>query len=59
MAVMMWAGDGFSLGSEQVGKKVDIKGKTGVITEATDLTVIIRWDRWWWRLKDWIDYIWA
>ena len=48
-----WIGEG--LGSEQIGRSVDIQGKKGVVVEGTGLTITVRWNElprisWWKRL---------
>jgi hypothetical protein len=37
-----WIGDG--LGSDQIGRSVEIEGKKGVVVEGTGLTITVRWN---------------
>ena len=41
---MLWTGDGFSTGRKQIGRRVNIDGRKGVVVDGSDLTITIRWD---------------
>ena len=41
---MIWNGDGFSSGKDQIGKRVNINGKKGRVVDAMDLSITVEWD---------------
>lgn len=42
---MIWVGDGMCPdGDKQVGRKVNIDGRTGEVIEGTPLMIKVRWD---------------
>lgn len=51
---MVWIGDGFNSAKDQVGRRVSIDGRAGVVTAATDLFITVKFDKWWswkWLLR--------
>ena len=51
---MVWIGDGFSSAKDQVGRRVKLNGREGVVTDASELTITVKFDRWWpwkWLLR--------
>lgn len=49
---LVWFGDGFNAGSAQVGRRVNIHGKTGVVVSGTDMFIDVEWDGWWYRVMN-------
>ena len=43
---MIWIGDGFNSAKDQIGRRVNIDGRTGVVTHATELFITVKFDRW-------------
>lgn len=41
---MLWIGDGFSSGKDQIGRKINLNGKTGVVVSGTDMFISVKWD---------------
>ena len=51
---MVWLDDGFNNAHNQVGRRVNLDGRTGVVTAATGFTVTVKFDKWWpgkWLLR--------
>ena len=45
-----WIGDGFQLGSDQVGRRVELEGKHGTVVAGTAWTITVKFDSLWSRL---------
>ena len=43
---MLWLGDGFNSGADQVGRFITKDGHKGVVISGTELTMRICWDSW-------------
>lgn len=41
---ILWVGDGFSSARDQIGRRVNIDGKAGVVVEASELYITVEWD---------------
>lgn len=49
---LLWLDDGFSSGVAQVGRKINIKGKTEIVIDGSELTIKVMWNTWYtkfWR----------
>jgi len=56
-ATLGWAGDGFSLGEDQVGRPVNIEGRTGKVVSGDAFFIVVKWDKpltWWRHISDFV-----
>ncbi len=43
---MIWIGDGIRAdGHEQIGRRVEIDGRTGTVIDGDALTITVKWDK--------------